>query len=99
MRSTGNSPSRKGWLRLTPVGRRRTLQVEKVKIVHKIFLIGTIKRPRHEATTRCSGTRHATSFGRSISQVEIGHPSLADGTLHVLFTDDIESTSKASRTQ
>ena len=45
-------------------------------------------------------TQHAaTSFGHSISQVEIGHPSLADGTLHVLLTDDIESTGKASRTQ
>ncbi len=84
---------------LTPVGRRRTLQVKEVKIVHNIFLIGAIKRPRHEATTRCSGIRHAASFGRSISQVKVCHPSLADSTLHILLADDIESAGKASRTQ
>ena len=80
---------------LTPVGRRGTLQVKEVKIVPKIFLIETIKCPWHEATTRCSSCLHAAALRRSISQVEVGHPSLADSTFHILLTDDIESTGKA----
>ena len=71
------------------------MQVKKVKIVYEIFLIEAIKRPRCEATTRCTGRLHDASLGRGVSQVEIGHASLADSTLHILLTDDVKSTSKA----
>ena len=80
---------------LTPVGSRGTLQVEKVKIVYEIFLIKTVKRHGCEATTRCSNTLHAAPLRRSVSEVEIRHPSLTDGTLHVLLTDDIKGTGQA----
>jgi hypothetical protein len=79
----------------TPIGRRGTLQVKEVKIVYEIFLIEAVKRPRCEATTRYSSSLHTAALRCSVPQVEIGHTSLADSTLHVLLTDDVESTGEA----
>lgn len=80
---------------LTPVGRRGSLQVKEVKIVYEIFLIEVVKRPRCEAATRCSGSLPTAAFRPSVPQVKVGHSSLADRTLHVLLTNDVESTGKA----
>lgn len=80
---------------LTPIGCRGTLQVKKVKIVCEIFLIEVIKRSRCEAATRCSGSLPTAAFRSSVPQVKVGHSSLADRTLHVLLTDDVESAGEA----
>jgi hypothetical protein len=84
---------------LTPVRCRGTLQIKEVKIVYEIFLIEIVKRPRCEAATRCSRSLPTAAFRSSVPQAKVGHSSLADRTLHVFLTDDVESTGKARRTQ